>query len=163
MQSTNTLTPVSPVRRVSPGRLRELAANIAARPAGWTDLVRFDPCRRWYQRLACEVDFEIWLLSWLPGQHTGFHDHGQSAGAFAVADGVLRERVAPGRRPETDGTVLTRGAVRSFGPHYVHEVANTSQRPAVSVHAYSPPLRGMRQYEVGASGLLSSREQERSW
>jgi predicted metal-dependent enzyme (double-stranded beta helix superfamily) len=158
MRCSDTISLTSPV---SPGRLAELAVSIAARPAQWTGLVRFDPARRWYQRLACEVDYEIWLLSWLPGQHTGFHDHGQSAGAFAVADGILRERLAPGRRPETDGTALARGAVRSFGAHYVHEVANTSRSPAVSVHAYSPPLSGMRRYDLSASGLLRADEQER--
>ena len=40
----------------------------------------------------------MWLLSWLPDQGTPLHDHGTSAGAFAVVDGTLTERiVAAGR------------------------------------------------------------------
>jgi TolB-like protein len=34
---------------------------------------------------------DIWAISWLLGQSTGFHDHGESAGAFVVATGLLEE------------------------------------------------------------------------
>ena len=79
------------------GRLRlgHLVGVIAARPASWRDIVRFDASRRWYHRLELTDDHEVWLLSWLPGQSTGFHDHGGAAGAFAVAQGELRERMVP--------------------------------------------------------------------
>jgi hypothetical protein len=43
--------------------------------------------------------------------------------------------------------------VRSFGAWYVHDVINASVRPAVSVHAYSPPLTSMRRFEFGPGGL----------
>src|SRR3712207_8332217 len=36
---------------------------------------------------------QVWLLSWLPGQGTGLHDHGGSAGALAVVRGTLSEAV----------------------------------------------------------------------
>jgi hypothetical protein len=36
----------------------------------------------------------------------------------------------------------------------VHEVANESTAPAVSIHAYSPPLAGMRRYQLTRSGLV---------
>ena len=63
-------TPLSQVR------LRELVQDLAAREHEWLSLVRYDLNRRWYQRLTCDDDHEVWLLSWLPGQRTGFHDHG---------------------------------------------------------------------------------------
>ena len=116
--------------------------------------MRYDPARRWYQRLLREEDREVWLLSWLPGQHTGFHDHGRSAGAFTVAQGSLRERTAPGGRPEATGATLLPGSVRSFGPRYVHDVANESAAPAVSVHAYSPPLTAMDRFDVSDGRLV---------
>ena len=73
--------------RVQTGQLElaQIVAAIAVRPSGWRDIVRFDASRRWYQRLELTDDHEVWLLSWLPGQSTGFHDHGGAAGAFAVA------------------------------------------------------------------------------
>jgi cysteine dioxygenase type I len=101
---------------VSDACLRGLVLDLAARPQRWLDLVRYDPARRWYRRLLWEEDREVWLLSWLPGQHTGFHDHGRSAGAFTVVQGCLRERTAPGGRPEATGAALLPGPVRSFGP-----------------------------------------------
>jgi predicted metal-dependent enzyme (double-stranded beta helix superfamily) len=136
---------------LSQARLRQLVQDVAAREHEWLSLVRYDRGQRWYQRLAVNDDHEVWLLSWLPGQRTGFHDHGESSGAFTVALGALRERIAPGRRPGPSVPVA-RGEVRSFGPRYVHDVINTSVRPAVSVHAYSPPLTSMRRFEFGPGG-----------
>src|SRR6516162_2089460 len=133
---------------LSQARLRQIVQSVAASEHEWLSLVRYDLDRRWYQRLTSDDDHEVWLLSWLPGQRTGFHDHGESSGAFKVARGALRERTAPGRRPGPSAAVL-RGQVRSFGPWYIHDVINASVQPAVSVHAYSPPLASMRRFEFG--------------
>ena len=39
-------------------------------------------------RLVFENDYvDIWVLSWLPGQETGFHDHDISEVGICVADG----------------------------------------------------------------------------
>ena len=139
---------------VSDTRLRQLVLDLAASPQRWLHLVEYDPARRWYQRLLREEDREVWLLSWLPGQRTGFHDHGRSAGAFTVVQGCLRERTAPGGRPEAAGATLLPGSVRLFGPRYIHDVGNESAVPAVSVHAYSPPLTTMDRFDVSGGRLV---------
>jgi len=137
---------------VSASRLGQLAGSVAAAQS-WRSILRFTAGRRWYRRLALTDDYEIWLLSWLPGQHTGFHDHGDAAGAFAVAQGELRESLAsPGRKSVTARTAGP-GSVTSFDSPHVHDVANVSGEPAVSVHAYSPPLAAMRRFEMTRSGL----------
>jgi predicted metal-dependent enzyme (double-stranded beta helix superfamily) len=156
-------TPVSPARRpvalaapVSPARLGELVRAIAGRPAEWLPIVQFSRSRRWYTRLSPEdpaAGYEIWLLSWLPGQQTGFHDHGDAVGAFAIADGALQESTARAGERQVGRRVLGAGAVRAFGAAYMHDVCNISAAPAVSVHAYSPPLSAMRRYEMTGSGL----------
>jgi len=133
---------------LSQARLRQLVRGVAAREHGWLSLVRYDLNKRWYQRLAWDDGHEMWLLSWLPGQRTGFHDHCESSGAFTVARGTLRGRTAPGHRPGPS-VAVHRGEVRSFGPWYVHDVINASVQPAVSVHAYSPPLTSMRRFDFG--------------
>jgi len=167
------LSGVKPVRRdsrrgrLSPARLGEIAAAVAAQPDNWSGLVRFDDGRRWYQRLELAHDHEVWLLSWLPGQGTGFHDHGAAAGAFAVAEGQVLERTvgAGSGQAAARGPVLPRhqavhqGGVRSFGPRYVHDVVNASGDPAITVHAYSPPLTVMRRYELTESGLTHTATQ----
>jgi predicted metal-dependent enzyme (double-stranded beta helix superfamily) len=145
---------------VSQAELRAVVHRIATRQEEWLAAVRYDAHERWYQRIERCDGYEIWLLSWLPGQHTGFHDHGSSAGAFAVAHGMINERSAPGGLPTPSAVTLGPGAVRSFGPRYVHDVRNSHRRPAVSVHAYSPPLTRMRRFEVSPGGLIPAEERK---
>src|SRR5215475_4313259 len=92
-----TAPPAVPVRAALLG---EIALAIAAQPGQWASLVRYTAERRWYRRLTLDEVHEVWLLSWLPGQCTGFHDHAASAGAFTVIRGALRERTATAGRPE---------------------------------------------------------------
>ena len=53
--------------------------------------------------------------------------------------------------------------MRAFGPDYVHDVRNDTVEPAVSVHAYSPPLTSMRRFELAPDGLLRATAEDRSW
>jgi predicted metal-dependent enzyme (double-stranded beta helix superfamily) len=147
---------------VRPAQLAQIALRIADHPGQWLSLVRYDPGRRWHLHLAQGEEYEIWLLSWLPGQQTGFHGHGPSAGAFAVARGFLRERAALGAQPEPTGRTLAPGSVRSFGPEYVHDVRNESAWPAVSIHAYSPPLSGINRRSPAADGILPAISEDRT-
>lgn len=156
------LTEASTIR-IGPAQLASIAARIAAEPQSWQELLRYDPATRWYCRLALTDRYEVWLLSWLPGQQTGFHDHGPSAGAFSIAAGRLTERSAAGGRPAARTSILVPGSAKSFGPDYVHDVRNETAEPAVSVHAYSPPLTSMRRFGLGPDGTLRVTELERSW
>ena len=130
----------------------EELANIVslfASSDGWMDKVRLRAERRWYERLYHGPDYDIWVISWLPGQSTGFHDHGASSGAFVVATGILEEH-RPGERTR----VIHPGKPRAFGPDYAHDVRNVSLAPAISIHAYSPPLSEMNEYELDGSRLV---------
>lgn len=79
----------------------------------------------------------MWLLSWVPGQGSGLHDHGRSSGVLTVLEGTLTERTERGTR------ALGAGAQRVFAPGYVHEVVNDALEPAVSLHVYYPGLTEM--------------------
>ncbi|MCX5412137.1 cysteine dioxygenase family protein [Streptomyces sp. NBC_00059] len=114
-----------------------LARTIAADRDRWAPLVRYDTTTRWYHRLHTGPGYEVWLLSWVPGQGSGRHDHGLSSGVLTVLDGELTEHTARG------AVTLTPGAQRVFAPGYVHEVANDSLEPAVSLHIYFPGLTEM--------------------
>jgi predicted metal-dependent enzyme (double-stranded beta helix superfamily) len=137
------------ITRLSSGELEALVLRIARRPAEWITKVRLDAEGRWYERIHLSGGHEVWLISWLPGQSTGFHDHGGSAGAFAVVWGELMEsRVGAAR-------AVAAGTARAFGPKYVHDVRNASSTSvAVSVHAYSPPLSEMTRYALTEAGLV---------
>jgi rhodanese-related sulfurtransferase len=133
-------------------RTPEELANIVslfASSDGWMDKVRLRAEQRWYERLYHGPDYDIWVISWLSGQSTGFHDHGASSGAFVVATGILEEH-RPGERTR----VIHPGKPRAFGPDYAHDVRNVSLAPAISIHAYSPPLSDMNEYELDGSRLV---------
>jgi predicted metal-dependent enzyme (double-stranded beta helix superfamily) len=136
-----------------PAQLGQIVREVAAAERRWRPIVRFADGARWFRRLALAEDYEIWLLSWLPGQHTGFHDHGEACGAFAVAEGELRESLAAPGRSGVRQRMAAAGSVTSFGAGHLHDVGNVATAPAISVHAYSPPLTAMRRYEMSASGL----------
>jgi len=129
-----------------------VARRYAAQPEEWPLAPRFNPTDRWYHRLAEGPDFEVWLLSWLPGQGTDLHDHGGSAGAFFVVSGTLTESTLDG--PELRARTVASGQGRRFGPHHIHQITNQGDRPAVSVHVYGPALRTMTRYRLD-DGRLS--------
>ncbi|MEW2632676.1 cysteine dioxygenase family protein [Streptomyces sp. NPDC048389] len=114
-----------------------LARSIAADRAQWEHLVEYDATSRWYHRLHTGPGYEVWLLSWVPGQGSGLHDHGPSSGVLTVLQGELTERTERGERS------LAPGSQRVFAPGYAHEVVNDSLEPAVSLHVYYPGLTEM--------------------
>jgi rhodanese-related sulfurtransferase len=130
---------------------QELAdiVSLFASSEGWMDKVRLRAEGRWYERLYHGPDYDVWVISWLPGQSTGFHDHGASSGAFVVATGILEEH-----RPGERARVIHPGRPRAFGADYTHDVRNVSLAPAISIHAYSPPLNEMNGYELDGSRLV---------
>jgi len=140
---------------------RQLAAQVRRlieTPADWVTRVRLDPEGRWYEQIPVTSRCELWLISWLPGQSTGFHDHGGANGAFGVVWGQLDEHLVPRRAAGSLARPLTAGSVRSFGQHHVHDVRNSSASSvAVSVHAYSPPLSAMTRYDLTPGGLVPIR------
>jgi predicted metal-dependent enzyme (double-stranded beta helix superfamily) len=136
-------------------RLAEAARTLARQRSLWQDLVDFDPVTRYYARVVAGDDHEAWLLTWLPGQGTPWHDHGGSAGSFVVLQGVLTEEVAgyrtavdldDVRRATGPGIRLTSGDQRTFGTRHLHRVTNQGPDPAVSLHVYSPRLTAMTNY-----------------
>lgn len=116
--------------------------------------VHADEQNRWHVRLLCDDQVDVWLISWTQEQGTQLHDHGSSAGAFTVVSGTLTEAVwTPGVDVLAE---VERGTGDSvvFAEHYVHDVRNVHAETAVSVHAYSPPLRRMSFYQVQGRQLM---------
>ena len=174
MSPRTALLPAAPDRGAGATRRTTSAAAIAASLATvadtWLDRVEFRPGSRWTGLLPADdaaalldpslaadlAAAQVWLLTWLPGQGTPLHDHGGSAGAFAVVRGALTEDTVggPAGAVREVAAELSAGRVRPFGPHHVHRVTNRGTLPAVSVHAYSPGLRSMSTYALEAGVLL---------
>src|SRR3984885_7770252 len=94
-------------------QLATVVQRVADRQIEWLDRIRLNPAGRWYEQIHLDDSHEVWLISWLPGQETGFHDHGGSAGAFAVVLGTLEEH-----RAGADPLTVSSGQVRAFGSEY---------------------------------------------
>lgn len=137
-----------------------VALSYATDRDSWRHLLRYDPDERFATLIERTDTDEIWLLSWLPGQRTDLHDHGDTSGAFTVISGKLTEVVARGSavaEPETqpealDIHELSVGQSRVFGPGYVHQVTNVGPDPAVSIHVYRYGGRTMRSYRDDVRG-----------
>jgi predicted metal-dependent enzyme (double-stranded beta helix superfamily) len=133
--------------------LNDLARGIAQDDARWRRAVRFDPEHRYYALLERSPEHEVWLLTWVPGQRTGIHDHGRASGAFIVVQGKLQESVYPAGGNEH---TVDRGRVRAFGPSHIHDLGNPGPVPAISIHVYSPLLTTMTRYDVHDGRLVVS-------
>ena len=116
--------------------------------------VTIDPERRWYRLLRSDGYADVWLISWSNEQSTELHDHGGSLGALTVVRGTLTERRWSPLHTEVRERSLRVDASAGFDLGHVHDVSNTGAAPAVSVHAYAPPLTAMSYYRVERHGGL---------
>lgn len=96
--------------------------------------------------------YEALVMTWLPGQRTGPHDHGGAASVFKILQGTARELrfaaacdslVEPVRN-----VTLSPGEVGHDNSGVIHEVINDASQPTplVSLHVYAPPLPELRRY-----------------
>jgi rhodanese-related sulfurtransferase/predicted metal-dependent enzyme (double-stranded beta helix superfamily) len=140
---------------MTPEQLANVVSEFASSDE-WLDRVRLRSQGRWYERLYVGPTYDIWAIAWMPGQSTGFHDHGGSSGAFIVKTGALEEH-----RPGEATLTVRSGQPRAFGPDYAHDVRNASSAPAISIHAYSPPLSDMNEYELDGDQLVPLEKTEK--
>ena len=146
------------VNRFSRSQLLRTARLFATDP-DLRRLVDLDATERTWHRLDATDHLEIGLIAWPVGSHTGWHDHLESEGAFLTVEGELAEQTWSGGT--THDRYLWEGEGRSFGGHHVHNVSNLGDRPALSVHVYSPALRGMTRYAL-LGGVLRQTGVERA-
>src|SRR3954451_12638526 len=144
-------------RHLSHAELREVVEHYAEQVRDGLHVAEFRTDERWHVRIHEDEDVDVWLISWTTEQGTELHDHGGSSGAFTVVDGTLNEHVWSARRQDAPGLLVShrreQGDVVGFGPDYVHDVRNHLAPPALSVHAYSPPIRLMHYYDVAGTRL----------
>jgi hypothetical protein len=141
-----------PSRNLDRRELRDLVNVLADDVPAWRPHVAFSDDHRHYLSLYRDEHVDVWLLCWTASNDTGWHDHDVSSGAVRVVQGALRES-----NPRIGGDHLTvlvgDGESFSFGPEHIHRL-NGASGGAVSIHAYSPPLCRMGQYEFTQDGLM---------
>ena len=142
---------------LSRGELEQFTAELVASPGRWRALVRHSPATRVYEQIWDEEDLNAWLICWSRDHDTGFHDHERSAAVIAVTDGHVREERLR-LRGEPRSQLLGSGSRVYVPPAAIHRVMHSGDAPAVTIHAYSPPLRTTGAYRLGPDGEL-----ERAW
>jgi hypothetical protein len=137
-------------------QLRDLVAGLAAERERWEPLVFHGGGERHFEQLWRDDHVDVWVISWANGNDTGFHDHDVSSGAVAVVAGeLIEERLVLGGEPRRFRHPA--GDVFDFDAAHVHRMRQDSDVPAVSIHAYSPPLWRMGSYAIGPDGALRRR------
>ena len=100
---------------LSPAELEDIAAGIASRPDIWEPLVRIDTVQRRYELVYEDERMDAWVLSWMPGHATGFHDHYISSVGICTVQGVVREDQMCFGQPPVE-RMLTPGSRRCREP-----------------------------------------------
>jgi predicted metal-dependent enzyme (double-stranded beta helix superfamily) len=134
--------------------LRRLTRRIADEVRTGQHDVHVGRDQRWYRLLSSDGYVDVWLISWATEQSAELHDHAGSLGALTVVQGELTEHHWARERGQLRTRSLRAGPSVGFPLGHVHDVINTATDPAVSVHAYSPPLTAMSYYQVEPGGLL---------
>jgi len=140
-------------RDLTEDELRSAAAELGSKPWLWRDHVRHEPGQRTYTPLIQNEHVSAWLICWMPGHDTGFHDHDRSAASITVIEGLLRDERLVLDGPPTHSTYLP-GATFDVAPHDIHRVTHGGGGPAVSIHVYSPALDRSGAYTTGPDGVL---------
>jgi mannose-6-phosphate isomerase-like protein (cupin superfamily) len=138
---------------LSEPQLADFVRALAADEDRWQPLVRHDPEQRLYELLWDDADVNAWLICWSEDHDTGFHDHDESAAAITVLAGQVREdrlRLVGGPVSRVAGP----GETLSMPATAIHRVLHWGVVPAVTIHAYSPPLARTGAYRVGRDGDL---------
>ena len=138
--------------------LCRLVGELAQEERLWRPSVRHDREARFYQQLYRDPNLDIWLICWVDGQSTGYHDHDRSSGAVQVCEGVLFEDWF---RVEEDGWVREHTTEHAPGGRFDFDAADIHgvRHPggdapaATSLHFYSPALWRMGHYEPGPRGM----------
>jgi predicted metal-dependent enzyme (double-stranded beta helix superfamily) len=151
------MTTVPSINLLSRADLVRLVANVAAKEALWRPRVVLPSgTERWWTQLSTDPEVDVWLLSWVPGQATDLHDHGDSAAAFSVVQGILTElRLA--RPSQISYYRREPGSVAWVAPGVIHDVHGAGVEPAVSIHAYSPALQRMTYYDAAGRAVRTVR------
>ena len=86
------------------------------------------------------TEFELIVITWMPGQYTPIHDHAMNGCVLRVLEGKLQECLYNKHIVVKNKSNLDTGTIsyidNSIG---YHQINNISDKRSVSLHLYSPP------------------------
>jgi len=107
--------------------------------------------RPYYRKLLyADEQVELLIMNWADIECAP-HDHGDSTGWIQVLSGATRNtvfKVKKGHLPEALFTEIKKEGVLLYAPqHGVHKMGREGANPLITLHLYSPPIRGMKVYD----------------
>jgi len=125
-----------------------------------TDLSR--PYSR--QILGLSADCEIMMAGWNPGMECAPHDHGASGGYVLFLSGDFVEKhyeLRSGVLRETTSRQIAAGQIVKIQPGEIHSCF--SRFGGVSLHIYTPPIEGMRVFDIVNNQTLTVHASAGAW
>ena len=112
-----------------------------------------DPDQRRYELLYEDEHVDAWVLSWMPGQGTGFHDHYISGVGLCCAAGGVREDLLVYGATTSSSTCARATRDRAARDTSIASATSVGE-PAVTIHVYSPRLDWVGQYRLAENGIV---------
>jgi len=106
------------------------------------------------RRIALTEAYEVLVMTWLPGQGSGAHDHAGSVSAFKILRGTAHEtrfvQAADSLVDPTGTRELHEGEIGLDAGEVIHGVRNdgSCKELLVSIHVYSPPIPELRRFAI---------------
>jgi hypothetical protein len=142
-------------------RLAELSLAIGAERELWQPVVDAADGVNRHWRAVHECDeVDIYAISWLPGQTTGFHDHCDSSfGVTCVRGAIFEDRPWNGPNGVETNRVEV-GATTDGVPGVMHVIRYADGDPGVTIHCYAPKLLRVGQIFYDKDGRWVRRERD---
>ena len=134
---------------------KAVAEALARNPVGIDDVASYvapTPTAYGRRRVARTDAFEVLVMTWLPGQRTGVHDHAGVLSAYKILRGTAREtkfaQSSDSLVDPLESIELREGEVGVDDGEVIHEIDNDGpdQELLVSLHVYAPPLSELRRF-----------------
>tara|TARA_Y200000002_G_C22581575_1_gene621105 strand:+ start:322 stop:801 length:480 start_codon:yes stop_codon:yes gene_type:complete len=107
----------------------------------WKSYIKFDKDNYKKNLIYRNMDFEIFLVCWLPLQKTKIHNHSENGCLIRILEGEMNEIIYEPKNKE----IITTNNMYQNDIQYiddkigVHKMINTSDKNCISLHIYSPP------------------------
>ncbi len=131
------LHPASRAEPLSDEALQAIAAGLGS----VVDTHLAEPARSVQRsRMLATAAYDVWLMTWGPSSAADPHDHAGSVGVVHVVTGELTEETTDVHGFDPTTRHISAGVTTALSAIGRHTLSNRTERTAVSVHVYSPPL-----------------------
>ena len=93
-------------------------------------------------------DFDVYFITWAPGQCSPIHDHAPNGCILKVLTGTLVEQLYTKELELKATTIMNKGDIGYMNNNIgIHKICNYSQEVCVSLHIYSPSNYSAKTYK----------------